>query len=83
MHSCFQSLKYSHVISNFTLTNTAMEGNTTSVFEGTATVTMRDGPVSGVSLTIRIFNNAVIGMLIGPDKVDSGDSSILHSMLLA
>src|SRR6185503_6062674 len=48
-----------------------MEGNTTHVFEGTATVTMRDGPVTGVPLTIKVFNNAAIGMWIGPDKTDS------------
>ena len=62
---------HGHVISNFTLIKDAMEGNSTHVFEGTTTITMRDGPVSGVSLTIKIFNSAVIAMWIGPDKLDS------------
>ncbi|HEU4605537.1 MAG TPA: dienelactone hydrolase family protein [Nitrososphaera sp.] len=48
-----------------------MEGNTTHVFEGAATVTMRDGPVSGVPLMIKILNNAAIAMWIGPDRIDS------------
>jgi carboxymethylenebutenolidase len=62
---------HGHTITNFTLANASMEGNTTHVFEGTATVTMRDGPVSDVPLTIRIFNGAAIAMWIGPDRVDS------------
>jgi hypothetical protein len=48
-----------------------MEGNTTYVFEGTATLTMRDGPVSNVPLTIKVFNGAAVAMWIGPDRIDS------------
>jgi len=60
-----------HSITNFTLTNVSREGNTTLVFDGTATVTIRDGPVSGVPLTIKIMNGAAVAMLIGPDKIDA------------
>ena len=62
---------HGHAITNFTLASASMEGNATHVFEGTATLTMRDGPVSGVSLTIKILNNAAIAMWIGPDRIDS------------
>lgn len=62
---------HGHSITNFTLTSASMEGNTTHVFEGTATVTMRDGPVSGVPLTIKILNGAAMAMSIGPDRIDS------------
>lgn len=62
---------HSHSITNFTLTNASMEGNTTHMFEGTATVTMRDGPVSGVPMTIRILNGAAVAMSIGPEMIDS------------
>jgi carboxymethylenebutenolidase len=62
---------HGHAIYDFTLAGASMEGNTTHVFEGTATVTMRDGPVSGVPLTIKVFNGAAIAMWIGPDKIDS------------
>ncbi len=46
------------------------QNNTVHVLEGTATVTMRDGPVADVPLTIKIFDKSVIGLWIGPDKVD-------------
>lgn len=62
---------HGHSVYDFTLTNASMEGNTTHVFEGTATITMRDGPVSDVPLTIKVFNGAVIAMWIGPDRIDS------------
>ncbi len=62
---------HSHTISSFVVTGFSAEGNTTQVFEGTATVAMRDGPVSDVPVTIKIFNHAVIGIWIGPDMVDS------------
>jgi len=60
---------HSHSIYNFSTTQMTMEGNSTSVLKGTATVTMKDGPVSGVPITVKVFNNAVIGFWIGPDKV--------------
>jgi carboxymethylenebutenolidase len=62
---------HGHLITNFALARASTEGNTTHVFEGTATITMRDGPVSGVPLTIKILNNAAIAMWIGPDRIDS------------
>lgn len=62
---------HAHTITNFVVTGFSVEGNTTDVFEGTATVAMRDGPVSDVPVTVKIFNNAVIGIWIGPDMVDS------------
>jgi len=50
---------------------TTEQNNTIHVVKGIATVTMKDGPVSGVPLTIKVFNGSVIGLWIGPDKVDS------------
>jgi plastocyanin len=61
-----------HSIYNFNATEMSQEGNSaTKVLKGTATVTMKKGPVTGVPLTIKVFNNAVVGLWIGPDKVAS------------
>jgi carboxymethylenebutenolidase len=62
---------HGHAITNFTLTGAAMEGNSTQVFEGTATVTLRGNPISGVPLTIKVLNGAAVAMWIGPEKIDS------------
>jgi dienelactone hydrolase family protein len=65
------SAMHSHAISNFTQTNVTSEGSTTHILKGRVTITMRDGPISGVPLTIKMFNNALIAMWIGPDRIDS------------
>lgn len=44
--------------------------NGTYTINGTATVTMKDGPVQDVPVAIKIMKNSVISMTIGPDKVD-------------
>lgn len=64
------SAMHLHKIYSFKATEMTQEGNSTSVLKGTATVTMKDGPVADVPLTIKVFNNAVIGFWIGPDKVN-------------
>ena len=62
---------HNHTIHNLTLTNASIEGNATIVFNGTATITMRDGPVSSVPIAVKIFNGAAGAMWIGPDRIDS------------
>jgi hypothetical protein len=62
---------HSHMIYDFKPTEFTTEQNdTVHVLKGTATVTMKDGPVEDVSVTIKVFNAAVIGLWIGPDKAD-------------
>lgn len=49
---------------------TSEQNDTINVMKGTVTVTMRDGPVTDVPVTTKIFNKSVIGFWIGPDKID-------------
>jgi hypothetical protein len=62
---------HTHMIYGFKPTEFTTEQNdTVQVLKGTATLTMKDGLVEDVPLTIKVFNRAVIGLWIGPDKVD-------------
>lgn len=62
---------HAHTIYGFKPAEFMTEQNDTiQILEGTATVTMRDGPVADVPLTIKVFNRSVVGLWIGPDKVD-------------
>lgn len=74
-----------HKIYGFKPTDFSTEQNDTiQVLEGTATVTMRDGPVTDVPLTIKVFNKSVFGLWIGPDKVDGHfGSSVIYGVLSA
>lgn len=76
---------HTHSIFNFNASEMTTEGNSTEVLKGTATVTMKDGAVTGVPLTIKIFNNSVIGIWIGPDKVDGhfGTSPVYGTLSVA
>ncbi|MCI0557004.1 MAG: hypothetical protein MN733_00795 [Nitrososphaera sp.] len=60
-----------HKVHGFKPTEFSTEQNgTIRILDGPATVTMSSGPVADVPLTLKIFNESVIGIWIGPDKVD-------------
>lgn len=60
---------HSHKVTNFKVATIMTEGNNTTV-EGTATVTLMGNPISNVPLKVTVFNNSVIGIWIGPGKVN-------------
>jgi carboxymethylenebutenolidase len=64
------SAMHRHSIYGFELQSYTVN-NATQTYEGTATVTMREGPVSGVPVVVEILNNSVIALTIGPDEVES------------
>lgn len=62
---------HSHKVYNFAVNSyTVEEDGMTHNLTGMATVTMRDGPVSEVPVSL-IVNNSAIEMRIGPEKIDS------------
>jgi glyoxylase-like metal-dependent hydrolase (beta-lactamase superfamily II) len=64
------SAMHRHVVNSFKLSNvSSSEDNSTIVVDGTATVTMADGPVAYVPLTIKVYDESLLEILIGPDKV--------------
>lgn len=81
------SAQHQHRIYNFTLTNMSMPDmtknmstpdNSTMVFDGTATVTMRDGPVQDVPVTITVMQGNVISISVDPSMVNNhfGDTPL-------
>jgi hypothetical protein len=65
------SAMHDHKIYDFTLTNMSMPNNSTTVFNGTATITMRQGPVTGVPLSIRAMDNNAVSIWIDPTKIQN------------
>lgn len=62
---------HTHTISQLSVPeNSMMMEGTTDTIKGTATVLMPSGMVQGVPITIKVMNNAVVALWIGPDKVD-------------
>jgi hypothetical protein len=59
---------HKHQISNFTLTSISMPNEKTVVYNGTATITMKEGPVSAVPLSVRTMEDNVISITPDPAK---------------
>jgi hypothetical protein len=59
---------HKHQISNFTLTSISMPNEKTVVSNGTATITMKEGPVSAVPLSVRTMEDNVISITPDPAK---------------
>jgi|SRR5215216_3083198 hypothetical protein len=65
------SAMHDHKIYNFKLTSKSIPNNTTSVSNGTATITMRQGPVPDVPVSIKAMNNNVLSIWVDPAKVNN------------
>ena len=62
---------HDHRIYNFTLTDMSMPNNSTTVFNGTATITMRQGPVHDVPLSIKAMENNAVSIWVDPTKIQN------------
>ena len=62
------SAMHRHQISNFTLTSMSIPNQKTSISNGTATITMKEGPVNDVPVSIRTFDDNLISIWIDPAK---------------
>ncbi len=62
------SALHKHEISNFTLTSMSMPDKKTVVYNGTATITMKEGPVNDVPVGIRTLSDNVISIWVDPAK---------------
>jgi hypothetical protein len=65
------SAKHDHEIYDFKLTSMSNPNNTTSVSNGTATITMRQGPVPDVPVSINAMDNNVLSIWVDPAKVNN------------
>ena len=62
------SAMHTHQISNFTLTGMSMPDKNTVVYNGTATITMKEGPVNDVPISARTLNDNVVSIWVDPAK---------------
>jgi hypothetical protein len=65
------SALHKHAIYNFKLMNMSNPSNTTSVFNGTATITLKDGPVDNVPVSIKRIDNNVVSIWADPSRVNN------------
>ena len=65
------SALHDHKMYDFTLTDMSMPNNSTTVFNGTATITMRQGPVPDVPVSIKAMENNVVSIWVDPTKINN------------
>ena len=77
------SAMHKHQISNFTLTSMSMPTNMTAVYNGTSTITMKEGPVHNVPISIRAMNDNTISIWVDPTKTNNhfGNTPIFGTIL--
>jgi hypothetical protein len=65
------SAMHDHEIYDFKLTNMTMPNKSTAVFNGTATITMRQGPVPDVPVSIKAMENNAVSIWVDPTKIQN------------
>ena len=65
------SAMHDHKIYDFKLTSKSIPNNTISLSNGTATITMKQGPVHDVPVSIKAMNNNVLSIWVDPAKVNN------------
>ena len=65
------SAMHDHEIYNFKLASMSNPNNTTSIFNGTATITLKDGPVDNVPVSIKRIDNNVVSIWADPTRVNN------------
>ena len=62
---------HTHTITNFILANASRPDNMTTVFNGTSTASLREGPVTDIPTSIKIIGDKVISILLDPSRIDN------------
>lgn len=60
---------HSHTITNFNLSKISSPNNNTRQFNGTVTASMKNGPITGIPVSIKFLGNDVISIWLDPMKI--------------
>jgi hypothetical protein len=62
---------HTHTISDFKLIGDSVVNGNTTIFNGTSTITMKDGPVNDVPISIRLMDDSAVSIWVDPSKTDN------------
>jgi hypothetical protein len=76
------SALHDHEIYDFTLTNITTLSDSITIYKGTATITMRQGPVTNVPISIKSLESSVISIWADPTMTNNhfGDTPIFGTI---
>lgn len=75
--------EHTHSITNFALESVTMPNNMTTIFNGTSTANLREGPITDIPITITFTNEKVISIWLDPNKINNhyGDTPVYGIVL--
>ena len=76
--------RHTHTLTDFTLLDSSPESGTNStMFNGTSTVSLSDGPALDIPTSVKLSNNNFITIWVDPESVDGhfGDSSNIFGIV--
>jgi hypothetical protein len=65
------SAMHDHEIYDFTLADMSMPNNSTVVYNGTATITMRQGSVPDIPISVKTMDNNAVSIWVNPTKINN------------
>ena len=65
------SAMHDHEVYDFTLTDISKPDNSTIVYNGTATITMRQGPVPDVPISVKAMDSNAVSIWVDPTKINN------------
>lgn len=63
--------KHTHTLTDYILTDVSNPNNNSTIFNGTATISMKEAPITGVPVSIQVMNNNLGVISIDPKKTDN------------
>ena len=61
---------HTHTISDFKLVGDPVVNDNATIFNGTSTITMKDGPVNDVPISVRLMGDSAVSIWVDPSKTD-------------
>jgi hypothetical protein len=77
------TMKHTHEITNFVLSNSSNTNSNTTVYNGTSTISLKEGMVNQVPTSIKVMNKGVLTIWLNPESVKGhfGDDEIYGIVL--
>ena len=63
------TMKHTHALTNFVLSNSSNTNSNTTVYNGTSNISLKEGPVNAIPTGIKVVNKGVLSIWLNPESV--------------
>lgn len=65
------SAAHKHTITDFKIIGNPTTSNNTTTYNGTATVSLKQGPATGVPISIKLMDDSAVSIWVDPSKTEN------------